>query len=229
TPWDTCLKPLMQEDRQQCEAWREEIQNLLIFVSLFPLHRSRLAAKRDKYNKSGLFSAVVTAFVVQTYEDLQPSSQQYTPLLLARLIQLQDTSNDTLLETVLSMNADMTPSTSVIRTNICWFSSLVLSLIVVLVGTVSLQWLREFQRYPPSLSSKKLFAARNLRAESFEGWWAPQIIAGLPQLLQLAVILFFLGLMDSLLQLNMVVALPVVVLGVLAVCFQAITTILPTI
>ncbi|KAF9045236.1 hypothetical protein BJ165DRAFT_147143 [Panaeolus papilionaceus] len=206
-PWDIRLGPLIQKDLQRCEAWRDEIQNLLIF--------------------SGLFSAVVTAFVVQTYQGLQPSPQDYIPTLLAQLVQLQRNHTEWPLEMFSPPNSDL-PSGSAIRTHIYWFSSLVLSLIVVLVGTVSLQWLREFQRYPPTMSSKKPFAARSLRAESFERWHVPQIMASLPLLLQLAVVLFFLGLMDALLQTNVIIALPVIVLGGLAMCFQAITTMLPT-
>ncbi|PPQ65973.1 hypothetical protein CVT24_011190 [Panaeolus cyanescens] len=213
-PWDTCLKPLMEEDREQCEAWKDEIQNLLIF--------------------SGLFSAVVTAFVVQTYDDLQPDPEHDIAMLLSQLVQLQspnainNAGSAGIPEEYWPGDSD-SPSGSSIRTNICWFSSLVLSLIVVLVGTVALQWLREYQRYPSSSSPKKLFATRNLRAESFDKWYAPQIIAGLPQILQLAVVLFFLGLMDFLWQLNQIVALPVMILAGLAMAFQMITTILPTV
>ncbi|KAF9045234.1 hypothetical protein BJ165DRAFT_1329004, partial [Panaeolus papilionaceus] len=178
--------------------------------------------------QSGLFSAVVTAFLVQTYGDLQPDSQYYTVVLLSQLVELHNI-NGSIGTPAYSPSASTAPSTSSIRTNLCWFSSLVLSLIVVLVGTVALQWLREFQRYPSSSSFKKTFATRNLRAESFEHWYAPQIIAGLPQILQLAVILFFIGLMDLLLQLNQVVAVPVILLAGLAMVFQAVTTVLPTI
>lgn len=31
-PWQTVLTPLMEKDKARCEAWKEEVQNLLIFV-----------------------------------------------------------------------------------------------------------------------------------------------------------------------------------------------------
>ena len=31
--WETLLEPMMERDRTQCAAWKEEIQNLVIFVS----------------------------------------------------------------------------------------------------------------------------------------------------------------------------------------------------
>ena len=33
--WDKLLKPLLERDKQQCDAWRDEVENLLIFVSQF--------------------------------------------------------------------------------------------------------------------------------------------------------------------------------------------------
>ncbi len=36
--WDKLLKPLLERDKQQCDAWRDEVENLLIFVSQFPLN-----------------------------------------------------------------------------------------------------------------------------------------------------------------------------------------------
>jgi len=32
--WAVCLEPLITEDRLRCEAWREEVQNILIFVGI---------------------------------------------------------------------------------------------------------------------------------------------------------------------------------------------------
>jgi len=34
-PWEHMLKPLLKKDKEQCDAWRDEVQNLLIFVSAF--------------------------------------------------------------------------------------------------------------------------------------------------------------------------------------------------
>lgn len=31
--WDKLLRPLLERDKQQCDAWKDEVENLLIFVS----------------------------------------------------------------------------------------------------------------------------------------------------------------------------------------------------
>lgn len=33
-PWARLLEPLLKQDRLRCESWKDEVQNLLIFVSL---------------------------------------------------------------------------------------------------------------------------------------------------------------------------------------------------
>ncbi|KDR71744.1 hypothetical protein GALMADRAFT_253490 [Galerina marginata CBS 339.88] len=52
-PWNVLLKPLLEKDKVRCDGWKEEVQNLLIFA--------------------GLFSAVVTAFVVESYLPCRPT------------------------------------------------------------------------------------------------------------------------------------------------------------
>ena len=115
-----------------------------------------------------------------------------------------------------------------VRVNTYWFLSLILSLITVLVGIVSLQWLREFQRYPRNLSSRKILAMRTMRSEAFHDWFVPEIFAGLPLLLQLALILFFVGLADFLLHLGYyLVAIPVITAIGSTFIFLFLTTTLP--
>ncbi|KAF5319317.1 hypothetical protein D9619_008802 [Psilocybe cf. subviscida] len=121
------------------------------------------------------------------------------------------------------------PSSSNIRVNICWFISLILSLMTVLIGIVGLQWIREYQKYPTNLPPKRAFAARNLRAEGLEEWYVPEIFAGLPLLLQSALVLFLVGLNDFLLHLNIIVAWPAIAMTSATLLFLIVTTILPPI
>ena len=32
-PWAVLIRPLVAKDKARCEAWKDEVQNLLIFVS----------------------------------------------------------------------------------------------------------------------------------------------------------------------------------------------------
>ncbi|TFK58047.1 hypothetical protein BDN72DRAFT_733261, partial [Pluteus cervinus] len=66
--WQECYKRVKEYDEDMCESWKDEIDKLLIFA--------------------GLFSATVTAFVVESYQWLDTSSDP-TSDLLAQLISLQ--------------------------------------------------------------------------------------------------------------------------------------------
>ncbi|KAF9482267.1 hypothetical protein BDN70DRAFT_801991, partial [Pholiota conissans] len=121
------------------------------------------------------------------------------------------------------------PSGSAIRVNILWFLSLVLSLSTVLVGIVSLQWIREYQRYAGVSSTRRKLALRNMRTEGLERWLIPEILAGLPLLLQTALVLFFVGIIDFLVHLKIVVAIPVIVVIALTLLFILATIVLPAV
>ncbi|KDR70743.1 hypothetical protein GALMADRAFT_75965, partial [Galerina marginata CBS 339.88] len=133
-PWDVVLEPYLKRDKIQCDAWKDEVQTLLIFA--------------------GLFSAVVTAFVIQSYQTLQPNPNDAAFLLLSRIADRLD--NVTTSST--SSSTNFKPSASSIRINILWFISLILSLTTVLVGIVALQWIREHQRYTDAIKPKEALA-----------------------------------------------------------------------
>ena len=119
-------------------------------------------------------------------------------------------------------------SSSTLRINSFWFLSLILSLTTVLVGIISLQWLREHQRYSDSLSPRQSLGIFHMRTEALEKWYVPQIFAMLPLLLEAALVLFFFGIVDFLLDLSHAVAIPVAVSIGLTTLFLVSTTILPT-
>jgi len=40
-PWEFVLEALLKKDKVQCDAWKDEVQNLLIFVRIFIIMSSR--------------------------------------------------------------------------------------------------------------------------------------------------------------------------------------------
>lgn len=118
-------------------------------------------------------------------------------------------------------------SSAVVRLNILWFLSLTLSLATVLIGILCMQWLREYQR-DSTLSYKGGVALRQMRYEGLLAWGVPQILSALPLLFQLAVILFFAGLLEFLWTLDKTVAACVTVAVGAVLLFLIITTIAPT-
>ncbi|TFK36505.1 hypothetical protein BDQ12DRAFT_699565 [Crucibulum laeve] len=112
------------------------------------------------------------------------------------------------------------PDTSAIRVNIFWFLSLVLSLATVLIGTLCMQWLREYER-DASLSHKESIGLRHIKYCGLLAWHVPAITAA-------ALVLFFGGLLDFPWQINNRVAIPITVIIGLTLFLLAFTTMSPT-
>lgn len=226
-PWKILLAPLMEKDKAQCDAWKDEVQNLLIFVRDHGLSILILILKGRTILQAGLFSAVVTAFVIETYQGLQEDPNDTIILLLSRISDsLENPLNVT--KSSDSLIPQFSPSSSIIRINIYFFISLILSLTTVLIGIVSLQWLREHQAYTGSFTPQNTFAAIHMRSEALEKWYVPEVFSALPLLLQLALVLFFVGVIEFLLGINIRVLIPVAVVIGLTLVFLIATTVLPT-
>jgi len=118
------------------------------------------------------------------------------------------------------------PSPTDIRINVYWFTSLSLSLATVLLGILCMQWLREYERNTP-LDPQDAISLRQLRYEGLIAWKVPDILMLLPVLLHLALLLFFLGLIDLLWSLNHTVALFVTIVSGLVLAFLLATSFLP--
>lgn len=183
----------------------------------------------NQCRKAGLFSAVITAFIVESYQKLQPDPNDQIIMLLSRISdQLTTSPNVTTAPLIPSASPPFTPSRSDVRINIFWFISLVLSLTVALIGIVTLQWLREHQRYDSDMEPSIKFATFNARSEGLQRWYVPRIFAGLPLLLQGALVLFFVGLVDFLFAIRIQVAIPVTASLGIPIVFLVTTTLLPT-
>jgi len=165
---------------------------------------------------------VVTAFIIESYKALK---QDPSEVLLSRILaQLEGRVNGTDIPTT----PRFTPTHSDIRVNILWFLSLIFSLTTVLVGIIALQWLREYLRPHTDLEPQIAFSLHHLNVESVDRWYLPQIFTALPLLLQLALVLFLVGVIEFLWSLNSTVAIPIAVAVGLSLSFLLWTTVLPT-
>ncbi|PPQ90832.1 hypothetical protein CVT25_011974 [Psilocybe cyanescens] len=202
--WIRCHNFVEKYDNEMCDAWKDEVDKLLIFA--------------------GLFSATVTAFTIESYKWLSEDTDDVSVRLLAFMA--QQVSNST---TPVPSNLLPTPfsvAASDVRINAAWFLSLTLGLTTVLVGILCLQWLREFQR-DASLPHKDAVALRQMRYEGLLYWRVPDILTALPILLQTSLILFFVGLLDLLWTRNTAVAACVTAAVGVVMLFVGITTALP--
>lgn len=178
--------------------------------------------------KAGLFSAVVTAFIIESYQQLRPDPTDVVISLLQQIVSGTSNVANGTLPSVSGSPASFAAARSSIRVNIFWFTSLVLALTVALIGIITLQWLREHQRYDNNLTPMQIFAIFNARSDGLRRWYVPHIFSALPLLLQSALILFFAGIVDFLFTLQPTVAIVVSVAVGIPILFLIATTLLPT-
>ena len=171
--------------------------------------------------QAGLFSAALTAFVVDSKGNLQPSPadetvyylQQHSTILSQISVQLSSIAPQVSIpSTPPPPFPAFNPSASDVRVNIFWFMALAFSLVAALLAILVQQWVRDYmhvyQRYGDPLKSARL---RQYLYEGCEGWYMPMVAEAVPAFLHISLFLFFAGLADSLLDINIKVALITIV------------------
>lgn len=164
--------------------------------------------------QAGLFSAILTAFNVQSYQLLQPAPAPDPILIALQQISAQLTS--------FSMNPPFVNSTqpayqqqdtpapraprAAVWLNALWFSSLVLSLSSASIGIMVKQWLSEYRSGIPPNTSRETVRLRQHRFNHLIKWRVGDIVTAIPILLQLALALFLAGLVMLLRMLHPTVA-----------------------
>ncbi|KAJ3500584.1 hypothetical protein NMY22_g19213 [Coprinellus aureogranulatus] len=138
-------------DAERCNLWKEEVSTGVVVA--------------------GLFSAVVTAFLIESQKALRKDpGQALLEYLVASKI------NET--AAPFSLNTFPPPEGSDIRVNTLWFLSLILSITAVLVGTTALQWVREHQRDQRGLDPQIAFSLHRMqRLDHTIFQWVGTIIA----------------------------------------------------
>ncbi|KAK1219675.1 hypothetical protein PQX77_017626 [Marasmius sp. AFHP31] len=204
TSWEVIMKEVTALDEGLVGGWKEDIDTLLVFA--------------------GLFSAVVTAFVIESYQWLQEAPEDTTVALLKQISQqLNNTS-----ESVPKPDT-FTVSSSVVTINVLWFLSLIIALVDALFALLCKQWLREHRRHTHTRTPSEALALRWLRNQSLEKWRVPTILASLPMLLEFALFLFLAGLLELLWTQHPVPFAIAVIVVALAALFYFGTTIIPTV
>ncbi|KAJ7587273.1 hypothetical protein C8J56DRAFT_861573, partial [Mycena floridula] len=144
---------------------------------------------------AALFSAVVTAFIIESYKNLSPDSSAMTVILLYHISQqLTTIMNSTELNVALPDFSTGIPKLAVI-TNVFWFLSLALSLTCALTATLIEQWASDYMRTIQRREAPEIQA--RIRAYLFEGIRNSNVVAiveGTPLLLHASLFSFFIGL-----------------------------------
>ncbi|KAF8604547.1 hypothetical protein BDV93DRAFT_440416, partial [Ceratobasidium sp. AG-I] len=178
--------------------------------------------------QAALFSAISTAFVIESAKALQQDAtestaaamQEVTTILRAIAEGQAITPSDS------SEPPGFTPSFAAVCVNALWFLSLSLSVSVSLVAMLAKQWCHSYMSGrigQPHVQARR----RQRRLDGLERWKMPEILAFLPTLMHFSLMLFFVGLTINLWHIHTGVAMPVLVITALLFVFYAATTILP--
>ncbi|KAH6912462.1 hypothetical protein BKA70DRAFT_1422024 [Coprinopsis sp. MPI-PUGE-AT-0042] len=213
--WLACTRAVREYDDKLIQSWRGEMNTTLVFAALF--------------------SAIVAACVLESYQWLKEDPQDQSVALLTRVtLQLERLDNRTSLPPATPFTESQpgfSPSSLHIATNALWFSSLVITLHAVLMAILVKQWLTE---YTWTIGSKvssphQTATLRQLRFEGLTTWKIPQIITYLPTQLILALFLFLGGLLCVLWDLHVAVAIPATILVALSAAYLMVTSVLPSV
>ena len=172
-------------------------------------------------SQAGLFSAALTGFVLDSKQGLKPSPadetvyylRQHSTILSQISVQLSSIAPQVSIPPTPPPPFPVyNPSASDVRVNVFWFMSLIFSLLAALFAILAQQWVRDymhvFQRYGDPLKSSRL---RQYLYEGCEGWHMPMVAEAVPGFLHISLFLFFVGLGDSLLNINKKVAITTMV------------------
>ncbi|KAH9167866.1 hypothetical protein EDB89DRAFT_2074495 [Lactarius sanguifluus] len=203
--WSMYLTEAKKEDGQITKKWTEDTNGVLVFT--------------------GLFSTIVAAFIMESYKKLSPDSGDQTVALLTQLV------NFSAGVPVVVQNSPppFKAPASIVRVNVMWFLSLILSVSCALLATLMQQWVRRYLEYAQHRGAPRRRA--RIRAYMFEGverFRLSQAVEAIPLLLHTSVFLFFAGLVDFLLPINKVVAFSVLGCVVIFTSIYAIFTLLPS-
>lgn len=203
----TVRRSFQRQDGKTCprlyETWmkrrygivkRISIPYLFLYVP-YAYHLRALIVEGRRAGQAGLFSAVLTAFLIESYASLQPDNGAEVVFLLRQLVSQNYTLSSGFANSTSPFPSDPSFEAPLwaIRVNELWFASLILSLATASFGMLVKQWLREYLA-GEWISPQERLRSRQYRNPSLIGWKVFEIAAILPLLLQLSLGLFFIGL-----------------------------------
>ncbi|KAJ7930716.1 hypothetical protein B0H13DRAFT_880975 [Mycena leptocephala] len=200
--WAVYISEAEKYDKPLVERWNYDMQGLLIFA--------------------GLYSASLTAFIIESYKTLTPDQGAITIALLAQISrQLDPQSNEKSVTTLPSFS----PSPAALTCNTLWFAGLGLSLSCALIATLVEQWTRDFiqgtEMRPSPMIRARIFSYLYFGIQRF-GMHAT--VEFIPLLLHASLFLFFAGLVAFLLPINPVLTiLAVALLGLITATYIYLT------
>ncbi|KAF8079048.1 hypothetical protein FPV67DRAFT_1467319 [Lyophyllum atratum] len=213
--WSPYISGAEKHNRNLARSWKGDMDAILIFA--------------------GLFSASVTAFIIESYKTLSPSSEGTTNALLAQISQQLTAISNSSAEFNTApftpgtfISSPFVPSRSALICNVLWFLSLGFSLACALSATLVEQWVRNYLRATESRPNPHERARMCAYLyQGLEKFKMAALVEAIPMLLHVSLLLFFAGLVEFLRPVNS--AISYLTLGMLVTCIMlyALATIIP--
>ncbi|KAJ7099833.1 hypothetical protein C8R44DRAFT_947265 [Mycena epipterygia] len=212
--WVVYIDEAEKYDKGLVESWKSDMEGLLIFCLM-------------RYPKAALFSAIVTAFIIESYKTLNSDSGNLTVHLLSQISQqLAAAANGSTFD--IPQSIPFTPPATSVVCNAFWFISLGLSLACALVATLVEQWAREF------LHRTDMRSAPLIRARMFSYLYCGlrrfrmhTVVEIIPLLLHASLLFFFGGLVAFLIPVNPAMTLIAAALLTIVAAVYVVLTLLP--
>ncbi|KAJ7663732.1 hypothetical protein DFH06DRAFT_986453, partial [Mycena polygramma] len=175
-------------DKGLVESWRSDMDGMLIFA--------------------GLFSASLTAFLIESYKTLNLDSGDTTVKLLAQISQQLAAPAHGSVSDLPEVSMDFSPPAAALVCNALWFISLGLSLSCALFATLLEQWARDFI-HRTEIRSAPLIRARifSFLYYGLKRFNMHMLVDIIPLLLHLALFFFFAGLVAFLIPVHIGMAI----------------------
>ncbi|KAF5392946.1 hypothetical protein D9757_001086 [Collybiopsis confluens] len=179
--------PIFRETGPNARVWRTYLAESAIFDD------NMIGEARDGLDSmvvfAGLFSAVVTSFLIEASQNLQADYTQLSATLLYELV--SNSSGGSL--SPLNPLSEFVPDARDVWINGLWAISLTLSLVVALASVLIKQWLRRYLAFRSGTPAERSHL-RQYRFMGFETWHVPTIVGSLPVIMHLSLALFLIGL-----------------------------------
>ncbi|KAJ6542880.1 hypothetical protein B0H19DRAFT_1310917 [Mycena capillaripes] len=214
--WAVYVSEAEKYDRSLVETWKSDMEGLLIFVGNLNF---QIASVLTRVMQAALFSAILTAFLVESYKSLTPDPGDLTVHILGQISQqLAASATGSTIE--LAPIPHFTPTPTSIVCNALWFISLGFSLACALIATLVQQWSRNFI-HKADMRSAPIIRARifSYLYYGLKRFQMHAVVEVIPLLLHASLLFFFCGLVAFLIPVN--VTMTVVAATILAIVVAA--------
>ncbi|CAE6495246.1 unnamed protein product [Rhizoctonia solani] len=209
--WPRYVTEATKWDAQLVEGWHKGMDVILLFAALF--------------------SAIVTAFLIESYKLLQVDNEEIIaagiPTMIELLRAIAANQTPSIVVNATNPSTDFKPTGIAVAINATWFLSLTLSVSVALLAMLVKQW-GEGYRHGHDLSPPCFQArVRQARYDKLKRWKTEDIALALPVLMHTSLGLFLLGLVIFLYELNRTIVALVLIVVVSTFTIYLGTTLMP--